>query len=226
MNKDIDYTGMQFNKMLVIKPVSPKFGSWICRCECGNYRTIERRRLEQNTLKYCGECSLNAFELNENKYVGYTQQGYPFCFDTDDYGAISKHTWRKSKGGYFVCTINKSTVNLHRFILSLDDDIFVVDHIDGNKSNNCKVNLRICTKQQNSFNSKRRKNNTSKVAGVWYDTSRDKWCAELQLNGKKYFHKRFNTYREAVEARYNIEHAIHKDFRNTQNDEYIKKIIK
>jgi len=43
---------------------------------------------------------------------------------------------------------------------------FVVDHIDGNPSNNTIENLRVCTNQENAYNSKKSKLNKSGISGI------------------------------------------------------------
>jgi len=79
----------------------------------------------------------------------------------------------------------------------------IVNHIDGNKKNDCVVNLEWCTLSENSIhafenNLSSRKN---KVSGVFYEQRRDKWAAYLYRNCKNIFIGRFNTQSEAVKAR-------------------------
>jgi hypothetical protein len=59
-----------------------------------------------------------------------------------------------------------------------------VDHINGNKLDNRKSNLRIVTNQENCFNSSRK---TGKYKGVSYVKSRGKWLAQIMKDYKNYF---------------------------------------
>ena len=57
---------------------------------------------------------------------------------------------------------SNSAGQLHRFILNLTkENTEIVDHINGDPLDNRKNNLRVCTIQQNTWNSKLSKNNTS-----------------------------------------------------------------
>jgi hypothetical protein len=56
-----------------------------------------------------------------------------------------------------------------------------IDHIDGNRLNNRIDNLRLVTKQQNQFNRKTNKNNSSGYRGVYLIGG--KWQAAIRING-------------------------------------------
>lgn len=82
---------------------------------------------------------------------------------------------------------NKCTqISIHRQILKLSyKDGKQIDHIDRNGLNNQRLNLRICTNQQNHFNQRPRKNTSSKLKGVsWYKRG-GKWQAKIGYNGKQ-----------------------------------------
>jgi hypothetical protein len=76
-----------------------------------------------------------------------------------------------------------------------------IDHIDNNPSNNRVENLRWSTREENSRNTRIRSNNTSGVKGVCWDKSREKWSAEIKIDGIKVHIGRFNTIEEATLAR-------------------------
>ncbi|WP_236523018.1 HNH endonuclease, partial [Escherichia coli] len=63
-------------------------------------------------------------------------------------------------------------------------DGMIVDHIDGNTSNNSIKNLRLASKAESSFNKGMFKNNTSGVKGVYWDKRNKKWMAYGTINGK------------------------------------------
>lgn len=71
----------------------------------------------------------------------------------------------------------------------------LVDHWDGNGLNNCRKNLRVCTKQQNNMNTKKRSNRSSKYKGVHFRAGR--WLAQIQVAGKK---KHLGTFEEEADA--------------------------
>lgn len=73
-------------------------------------------------------------------------------------------------------------VYLHRWLTQAPDGMHV-DHIDGNKLNNTRGNLRVCTQQQNNLNQGRNKNNTSGVRGVCWEKRFNLWFARVSVHG-------------------------------------------
>jgi hypothetical protein len=77
----------------------------------------------------------------------------------------------------------------------------VIDHIDGNPSNNKLENLRCVTPSINSRNSKLAVNNTSGVCGVSWASSAEKWRAAIYKDKKYLSLGLYKTFEEAVAAR-------------------------
>jgi hypothetical protein len=109
--------------------------------------------------------------------------------DDEDYEWLSKYKWYDS-GGYAVTNTYtetgefKSNWRMHRMIMNPPDDK-VIDHINGNKSDNRKENLRIVTIRQNTWNTGKRndKNVTSNYKGVSYERGRHR--VKIGYNDKK-----------------------------------------
>lgn len=74
----------------------------------------------------------------------------------------------------------------------------VVDHIDGNKTNNTVSNLQLITNRENS--TKDRKNGTSKYPGVSWHKYYNKWQAQIQIDGKKIYLGRYSNELDAAKA--------------------------
>lgn len=68
-------------------------------------------------------------------------------------------------------------------------------------------------------------NRTSGFEGVWYDTDRNKWCAEIKIDHIKCYLGRHDNKEDAVYLRYMAETYVFKEYRSTQNDNSIKEII-
>ena len=68
--------------------------------------------------------------------------------DTEDINKVKYIKWRLNGNGYVINNSNTS-IFLHRRILNTDS---MVDHINGNRLDNRKSNLRIVTKSQNQMN--------------------------------------------------------------------------
>jgi len=117
---------------------------------------------------------------------------------------IKKYKWRLVKYGYVRTNIKGKSLGLHKILMNSDENN-VVDHINRNPLDNRIENLRICPQSKNLINKGIQSNNTSKITGVWFDKSRNKWASELQFNKKKIFFKRFDSKEEAIIARKNAE---------------------
>lgn len=78
-----------------------------------------------------------------------------------------------------------------------DDEI---DHIDQNRSNNAKSNLRAVTHAENSKNRRRNASMTG-VHGIWYCKRRRRYVAEITVDGVKVYQKTFECPDEAVAQR-------------------------
>lgn len=61
----------------------------------------------------------------------------------------------------------------------------MVDHINGDRSDNRIENLRLVTRSQNAMNQKLRKNSKSGVKNVTWYPSHNSWLVKLVVNGKR-----------------------------------------
>lgn len=117
--------------------------------------------------------------------------------DIEDVDKIKNYKWCLSHG--YAYNI-KSDIRLHRLIMNCTDDK-VVDHINRDRLDNRKSNLRICSQQQNSINRGIQSNNNSGVVGVYWAKSRNKWCAQIMLNKKNIFLGYYEDMNDAIQAR-------------------------
>lgn len=97
----------------------------------------------------------------------------------------------------------------------LDDDAYVMDHIDGDATNNHIDNLRIVTYADNSRNMVRLPTNKTGVSGVVFVENRGKYRVRIRdRSGKKLSLGCFDTLEEAAKVRKQAEkeHGYHENF--------------
>lgn len=146
------------------------------------------RRLRKNDVDFSHDASVAIIHLTK---------GHRALIDADDYERISHYFWAYNELGYaraHVSVIRGSAINtfrsilLHRLILNAPDDIHV-DHINGDKLDNRKANLRLATRTKNEWNKPKQKTAagkpcTSKYKGVSLVNGR--WRAQIKRNGVLY----------------------------------------
>lgn len=71
--------------------------------------------------------------------------------DNQDYELVSRYSWYY-RDGYALTKINNKEVRMHRFILQITDPNIVVDHINRDRLDNRRENLRPYTQLQNANN--------------------------------------------------------------------------
>lgn len=125
-------------------------------------------------------------DRDDVRYIALTK-GYYATVDAADFERLNKYKWTALVTGskvYAVRNEKGKTILMHRQILNAPPDK-VVDHIDGTGLNNRRLNLRLCTKQQNLYNSRPRAAR-SQYKGVRYEKRAGKWIAEITHKGKRY----------------------------------------
>ncbi|MCP4059593.1 MAG: HNH endonuclease [Pseudoalteromonas sp.] len=110
--------------------------------------------------------------------------------------------------GYLVHTFNKKQYGLHRLVFLHFHGYLPksIDHFDQDKSNNAISNLVPSDATHNGMNRRLNKNNTSGVVGVVFDKRRDKWKAQIKVNGKQISIGSFTDKDKAITARKEAEH--------------------
>ena len=134
--------------------------------------------------------------------------------DEADYEWLSKWKWRIVEKGYAQRSVAKhegltlSALFMHRVILNTPKGLFS-DHINGNKLDNRRSNLRICTHHQNNLN---RPNVTGKYKGVYWCKRQQRWMAQIMKNQANIYVGSFHTPEEAALAYNEAAKEYHGEF--------------
>ncbi len=110
--------------------------------------------------------------------------------DDEDYERLSVRKWWRSHYGYAVSSTMRNRVKttywLHREVLG-DPQGQDVDHINGDRLDCRKSNLRACSRSENLANMGMRSDNTSGYKGVYWSKQIKRWIARIGVRGK-YIH--------------------------------------
>lgn len=236
LEKDIPI-GSKFNKLTVVSRDLEKSNCgngvyWLCKCDCGNESlvSVSGGSLRKNGTKSCG-CLIeehnkkfiengkkyNTYDLTGEYGIGYTEEGEKFYFDLEDYDKINKQYWSINSEGYVIAYTGECR-KMHRLITNANEKD-VVDHINTNRNDNRKINLRKVTSQQNGMNHQIANNNTSGVTGVKLNKKSPvpKWVAEITYKGERIYLGYYSDFSEAVKVRKEAEIKYFGEYRYNPN---------
>ena len=122
--------------------------------------------------------------------------------DAADIDRVSSVSWHENNG-YGRTGPRAGRSYMHHFILGWNGTRRVnVDHINRDKLDNRRSNLRIVSVGDNNNNfSPTRKNNRSGHCGIFWDQGRGRWLASARVNGKSRHIGRFVDQDDAITAR-------------------------
>ena len=115
-------------------------------------------------------------------YVSCKEEVFECIIDTDDLEKVSEYSWYVNPKGYILCR-REETTYIHRLITSCPKGK-QVDHINRNKLDNRKENLRIVTNRQNCQNRALMPNNKTGYRGVYFENYTQKYRVQLVIDGK------------------------------------------
>lgn len=226
MGKLINLLGQKFGRLTVIERLeNNKYNNarWLCECECGTLTSAITSELKNGKVKSCGCLKIDKLKIGKkNEYnlsgdygIGYTSKGEEFYFDLEDYNKIKNYCWYISKQGYLVSNCRDGKINsviMHRIIMNVENYNDVVDHINHNKVDNRKENLRIVSRRENNWNKNIDGKTLSGRVGVHWDKSRSKWIATLKKDGENHTIGRFDNLDDAIKARENAEKEYYGEY--------------
>lgn len=163
---------------------------------------------------------------SNNKYQ-VSNLGRIKSFQKNPNGEIMKCNLHRSGYLRVCCRINNIIYrhSIHRLVaihfIPNPNNLPLVDHIDGDITNNKVENLRWVTHQQNALNSKIQRNNTSGYKGVYFHTTNKRWVATCMIDGKLKL-KSFKELTDAITCRKEwVEEHYPKEFQSWNDSKVI-----
>ena len=183
-------------------------GSYRYKCvclKCGStvYRT--RGELTARKGKGCINCQPDYhFKIDNNIAEGILPDGTPFQIDADFIPEFSQFYWHKNYKGYIQRgNRDMPKMLLHWFVLGYESKhTEIIDHINRNKTDCRKNNLRVITAHQNAMNHSKLSTNQSGFTGVFWNKRKQRWVSYIFTAGR---HVYLGYLKDKIEAaqRYN-----------------------
>lgn len=198
MGKFVDLTGKKFGKLTVLeRGGTSRTGQsmWKCICDCEehNIKTVRGADLKTGKIQSCGcirkanMAKLHESAKKQNRYeflndyvIGYDDKNNSFIIDLEDYEKIKDYYWGICNGYWRNTILN---THLHQFIMGKQEG-YVTDHIDRDKNNNRKQNLRLILQRNNCKNRSLQPHNISGINGVTWYKQTNRWRVRITVNGK------------------------------------------
>jgi hypothetical protein len=151
------------------------------------------------------------------KHIRLGNSGRVALVDDRDFGRLRRVAWGvvPVRGSVDVYAKTGRSTYMHHLVIGKRSG-FEIDHIDGNRLNNTRANLRHVTHSQNIINSKVRSDSTSGVSGVAWLSTKKRWQATIMTSGKRKHLGTFRVKADAVRARRDAESLHHGEYARRQ----------
>ena len=191
MSRLIDLTGQRFGRLTVVERAENRStgqAKWFCKCDCGNHKVVAGYQLRGGYIQSCGCLQKEQASKASRKYNEFRVSGdivYVKMSNTDNEMLVDLDVWERAKNycwyeknGYACTNVGERKIRrglLFHVLAFPDCPIGLVrDHINGNRLDNRRANIRFITTQQNNYNHGKNKVNTSGHTGVRWEKSRGK----------------------------------------------------
>lgn len=148
----------------------------------------ERSRCDKNRIEEHGDCAVVIITDGDDNETGRV------IISKEDIPMVMKHRWTLNGNGYARTFIKTKPLYLHRYLTGCPSGM-EVDHINHDKSDNRRENLRVVTPAVN-----KRNNNGKCVVHITDRKLSKPYLARVIKEGKIALCKYFETEEEAVEA--------------------------
>lgn len=207
---------------------------WICICMlCGNMVSVSGDNIRSGNSGGCG-CDrsekMRRIMSKRNDIIkvdsGYEivarNTGNRFKIDAEDLELAKGYCWHETEYGYLAARdpVADKIIFLHRLLVYGDDALLndgFVDHINRDKRDCRRKNLRSCSAIENSRNKSISSRNTSGRVGVSFDKPTGKWRSYVSVKAKYISLGYYDSYEDAVRARIDGEQKYYGAFAPTQN---------
>lgn len=151
----------------------------LCRCSCGTVKSVDAYNLRHGISRSCGKCNLIIKDGDHMRC--FMKNGTSFLFDAEDEAIAAEYTWSITTG-YARTQIDGKTVYFHKLLFGNPEKV-EIDHINGDRLDNRRCNLRVVDHAQNNQNKGLRKDSTTGFKGVCLDKKSGRYLAYINAYG-------------------------------------------
>lgn len=204
LHKDTRWTFLYYTeshyKMPSGKP--ERKGAFIC--ECGNLADLQLRHVRSGQSKSCG-CLQKEYYDSQTLHGLYNHDLFPVWTDMMQRCYNENRKSYKNYGGRGIKVCERWRGKLEGPVNFIEDmgerpEGYTLDRINTN-GNYEPANCRWATASEQGYNRRVRKDNSSGVAGVNWDTHLNKWKVTLAKKPNKYYLGVYDDFEEAVKVR-------------------------
>jgi len=184
---------------------------YLCVSDFGEEKEFSKYEIQRRLVATKG---MNPYTVKDG--IVYMDVGGRVCLlDEEDLPLVIKYRWhlrrqKNKKRGHddaieypiFKNSDHKKAIVMYHLIMPIKPGQ-VIDHINGNRMDNRKSNMRICSQRENSKNNGISRNNESGYKGVFKDKrykNRDVWTFALKNDGRVIHETGFASPEEAARA--------------------------
>lgn len=189
-------------------------GSKTCNCEWCDVKLIRAEYCSRHRqqIERWGELRFSRGDKNEyiihdeyaeiKLYDKDLKEKARAIIDLDDIERCKPYKWTLRNDNYVATKKDYKHIKLHRFIANTPEGMHT-DHINKDRLDNRKSNLKVCTQQVNNKNKGKYKSNKSGYRGVDKRVFKDRvvYDSGIRFEGTSRYLGRFKTLEEAIQAR-------------------------
>lgn len=146
------------------------------------------------------------YVIHQKHIEGIMPKGQLFFIDKEDWDMVKQTSWYVNSNGYL--RSNKYGL-LSRYIMKEQlTEKLLIDHINKNRLDNRKENLRVVTPKENMHNRTVTRNSKSGHNGVTWVEKKNKWFSRIKSNGKITNLGYYENLEDAIKARKKAESEL------------------
>lgn len=121
--------------------------------------------------------------------------------DREDIDRVKDYKWYQGSSGYAQSdNVEGQRVLLHKFLMK-SEGFDYIDHVNSDKLDNRKSNLRFVTGSQNNYNREYSSNFENEDIGIYYNKDKNLWKTYIGYKNKRIYLGGFKDKKDAIKAR-------------------------